>query len=64
MYWVCTCLGTGILISIGWRIGGLVYEWLRSRITKIMNNLEMDSSYKKQVKRNGKTYYTVERKGR
>ena len=63
MYWICTCLGTGILISIGWRIGGLVYEWLRSRITDALDSLEEDSR-KKQVKRRGKTYYTVERRGR
>lgn len=56
MYWICTCIFTGLFLSIGWRIGGLIFRWFEDLIEEAPDGIRRIKRYRKY--RNNRVSYT------
>lgn len=56
MYWICTCIFTGVLLSIGWRIGGLIFRLIEDLINETPYGIRKIKRYRKY--RNKRVSYT------
>lgn len=54
MYWVCTCIFTGVFLSIGWHLGVVVYN----RLEMIVKNTAYVVQRRKRRYKRTTNYYT------
>lgn len=60
MEWFCTMLWSGILLSFGWNIGELIFEWIKEFICEAPDGIGQIRSYRNKQKRR-KCHSTVKR---
>lgn len=59
MSWLVTVFMSGILFSIGWRFGKVIFEWIYEFIMEIPYGIRKMRRYRK--KRNNQRYITTKR---
>ena len=62
MEWFCTMLMSGMLISIGWRIGADVYGYIKEAVLDAPDGIRKIRRYQKR--RNRQKYITTNRERR
>lgn len=58
MEWFCTVLMTGVLLSIGWRLGELIYEWIKAFVTEAPDGIREIRMRRRRRRKNKKATYT------
>ena len=48
MTWFCTMLMSGMIVSIGWRLGGVIFEYIRSIIMDAPEGIRKIRRYQKR----------------
>ena len=64
MSWLVTMLMSGLLLSIGWRVGGLIYEWIYDFIVEAPDGIRRIRNYRNRRNNRGKhvSYYYMKGK--
>lgn len=64
MEWLCTMLISGVLLSIGWRLGKVIFEWIYEFIMEIPYGIRRIRSYRNRRSNQGKhvSYYYMKGK--
>lgn len=60
MSWFVTMLMSGVLLSIGWKVGGLIYEWIYDFIVDAPNGIRKIRRY--QRRRKNQRYIAAKRR--
>lgn len=56
MEMLCTMFIGGVLLSIGWRVGGLIYEWIYEFIMDAPDGIRKIRRYQNRKKHRGTSY--------
>ena len=60
MYELCMIFVTGVLLSIGWRLGALIFEGIRNFVLDAPNGIERIRRYKRRQQRRVNHYLTYD----
>ena len=64
MFWLCSIFVAGIILSIGWRVGELIFEHLYSFITDAPYGIRRIRRYQKRKKNRINYYYDYKERKR
>ena len=63
MYELCTIFVAGVLLSIGWRLGALIFEGIRDFVLDAPDGIKQIRRYKRRQRRiNHHVYYEIEKR--
>lgn len=64
MSWFITMLMSGVLLSIGWRFGGAVYEYIKDFVHDYPDGIRKIKAYKHKRDKRDQRYITAARRRR
>lgn len=63
MYELCMIFVAGVLLSIGWRLGAIIFEGIRNFVLDAPEGIERINRYKRRQRRiNHHVYYEIEKR--